>query len=250
MMSDWSYLIAALFLPLFPLSMVFNAVFARVRQPMLRGALLLVWPQIGLFWLYDASAQPPTWLAIWALGTAGLYAFRALALREVGLWIAFMATSAWALLWIPALSGMDASSVQYDALGFSLPLVLLAFLAAGLEHRFGAAYTDLYGGLAQTVPRFSAVLVCVVLAVIATPLFPGFFTLLTTVVAVQPSTAFGLTLVWLLWSWAGARLLQGLIVGPAHEVSSPDMSLALTWVYSTVLVGLIIGGVYLTGDLL
>ena len=66
------------------------------------------------------------------------------------------------------------------ALGFSAPLVLLALLSAGLEKRFGAAYTDLYGGLAQSIPRFSGVLVVVILAAIATPLFPGFFILLNT----------------------------------------------------------------------
>jgi hypothetical protein len=55
--------------------------------------------------------------------------------------------------------------------------------------------------------------------------------------------------IWLLWSWAGARLLQGLVVGPANAQDSPDLSLAATWLYALVLVALVVGGVYLIGDL-
>ncbi len=250
MMPELSYLPAALFLPLFPLSLVFNVLFARLRWPWMRALLLLVWPQIGLWLLFETGTPVPGWLSAWAIFTAALYGFRALALREVGLWTGFMATSAWALLWVPVAAGMGESAVRYEALGFSVPLVLLVFLSAGLEQRFGAAYTGLYGGLAQTIPRFSGVLVMVVLAVIASPLFPGFFTLLTTIVAVSPSAAFALVIVWLLWSCAGARLLHGLIVGPAHDEPAADMTLPTTWGYALLLGVLMVGGVYLTGDLL
>lgn len=245
-----SLLIIALFLPLFPLSMVFNWLFSRVRQPVLRGALLLMWPQVGLLLLDALGTDVPDWIAIWALATAAFYALRALAVREAGIWAGFMATSAWALLWVPVLADSSAFALRYDALGFSAPLVLLALLIAGLEHRFGAAYTCLYGGLGRMMPRFTGVLVFVVLAVMATPLFPGFFTLLTTIVTASTGVAAALGGVWLLWSWAGARLLQGLIVGPAGPDAVPDLSTITSWAYATALAALVIAGVSLTGGLL
>jgi len=249
-MSQLSLLVVGLFLPLFPLSMVFNRVFSRVRQPLLRGGLLLAWPHLGLLLLSVLGTEVPAWLVVWALATAAFYALRALAVREAGIWIGFMATSAWALLWVPLLAGADDFTLRYDALGFSVPLLLLGLLMAELERRFGAAYTGLYGGLGRMMPRFAGVLVTVVLAVMATPLFPGFFTLLTMIVTASPGAAVALAGVWLLWSWAGARLLQGLIVGPAGAETVPDIGLAATWGYAAALAGLVICGVSLTGGLL
>ena len=138
------------------------------------------------------------------------------------------------------------------AVGFSLPLMLLALLGARLEERFGAAYTGLYGGLAQTLPRLSGVLVGVILAIVAAPLFPTFFAMLATVVAITPTmplAALTVAGVWLLWSWAGTRLLQGLM-GPANGSKAPDLSLASTWAYTAVLVILLVSGHLLTGDLI
>jgi len=253
-MSTLSYWTAGVFLPLFPLSMVFNLLFSRIRNAQARSVLLLIWPQIGLSLVSAAGASAPSWFLALALFTSALYAFRAVSLREVGQWVGYLATSAWALLWVVMLSGhTDPQLIRWYALGFSLPLVLLTLLGAQLEQRFGAAYTGLYGGLAQMLPRMSGVLVCVVLAVVATPLFPGFFAMLATVVATAPTAplaALVMVGVWLLWSWAGARLLQGLIVGPANAAGAPDLSLASTWTYAAVLVALFVGGLYVTGDLL
>lgn len=245
-------LLAALFLPLFPLSMAFNGLFAWLRNPALRTLLLLGWPQLGLVILAQTTQQPPTWLLSWALATSALYALRALALRDVGVWIGFLATSAWSLLWLVYFDAADLERLQLHALSFSAPLVLLTVLGAGLERRFGAAYTGLYGGLAQTLPRFSGVLVVVVLAVVATPLFPGFFVMLETVIITTPLAPFialGTVLVWLLWTWAGARLLHGLVVGPAGEVDAQDLSLAGTWGYAVLLSVLVVGGLYSLGGL-
>ena len=248
-MSLGLYLLAGLFLPLFPLSMVFNRLFNRVRSAPLRGLVLLLWPQLGLSLIALAGPAVPAWLVGWALLSSALYAFRALALREVGAWSGFLATSAWGLLWIPAMVGTEAGLLRAYALGFSAPLLLLVLLTSELERRFGAAYTDLYGGLAQTLPRLAGVLVVVVLAVIATPLFPGFFGMLAAIVAAAPATALGLAVVWLLWSWAGARLLQGLVVGPAGAVAAMDLSPIVTWAYALALGALIVAGVLLGGGL-
>lgn len=248
-MSELSLLILGLFLPLFPMSMVFNLLFVRVRRPLLRVGLLLVWPHMGLGLLEMTGAQLPAWVMVWALATSAFYALRALAVREVAIWAGFMATSAWALLWVPAAAGMGDFTLRYDALGFSAPLALLALLIAILERRFGAAFTNLYGGLGQMMPRLAGVLAVVLLAVMATPLFPGFFSLLTIILNVSPGIAVALAGIWLLWSWTGARLLQGLIVGPAGSEVVADLSRTATWGYGAALALLVIAGVYLTGGL-
>ena len=244
------YLFAALFLPLFPLSMVFNQGFTRLRQPWLRALLLLIWPQIGVWLIGQAGAPIPGWFIAWALFTAALYAYRALALREVGLWIGFLATSAWALLWVGA---AEPELGYLQALGFSLPLALMSLLTGSLESRLGAVHTSLGGGLAASSPRFAALFVVAVLAVVATPVFPGFFTLLASVlgqVTAAPTSALALVLVWLLWSWSGVRLLQGIVVGPPRDQRVEDMTTIATWAYAAgfgvlALVGIELGGVLL-----
>src|SRR3569832_2516510 len=241
-MFSMMWLLSAFFLPLFPLSMGFNALFARLRHPLLRTATLLAWPQIGVVALtLEASPIPERVLAV-AVTTSILYGVRALALRELGLWTCFLATSSWTLLWIPAYDGADAVTLLLYAVGYSVPLVLLALLTGGVERRFGAAYTGLYGGLAQVLPRFSGVLVFVVLAVIATPVFPAFFAMLSTIVTAVPAApvvAAGVAVSWLVWSWAGARLLQGMIVGPEQNKDKQNKNRAATWGYASVLVLLV-----------
>lgn len=245
MSATMTLLLAAFFLPLFPCSAVFNALFRVVRHSMLRTVILLAWPQIGVATLASLAAPISSWIVLLALATSILYGFRALVLRELGMWTSYLATSSWALLWIPASHGVATPALQLYALGFSVPLVLLAWLTTALERRFGAAYAGLHGGLAQAVPRLSGVLVFVVLAVIATPVFPAFFTMLSTIVMSVPTTpavAAGVVGSWLIWSWAGARLLQGVIVGPGREDKVCDLSRGATWMYALVLAVLVVAG--------
>jgi len=255
-MSLVSYLPAAVFLPLFPFSAAFNALYARAGHSAWRVALLLVWPQIGLVLAQSAGGPPPGWLLALALGTSALYAFRALDLRELGQWTAFLATSLWPLLWMLEPSGASTASVHLHALGMSAPLALLALLTGGLERRFGAAYTGLYAGLAQTQPRLAGVLVGAVLASVALPLFPAFFTmlaLLATSAPGMPAASLALLVIWLLWSWAAARLIQGLAVGPADpdapEYRITDLARGSAWAYTAALMALAIGGLFLSGGL-
>ncbi|MDZ7750385.1 MAG: hypothetical protein U5S82_01715 [Gammaproteobacteria bacterium] len=246
-MSVPTYLLAGLFLPLFPLSLVFNAMLRRAPYPWLRMVLLLAWPQIGLMLVLAAAAPAPAWFIPWALLTSGLYALRALTLEDVGLWSGFLATSLWSLLWLVVAGDGWTLQAALHALGLSLPLVLLALLGAGLERRFGAARAGLPGGLAQSLPRYAGVLVLVVLAVTATPLFPPFFTMLALVFAAVPAvplTALALAGIWLLWTWAGARLLAGLVVGPAGGGGAADLSLPAAWAYAAALAGLAGAGIY------
>lgn len=248
-----TWLLAGFFVPLFPFSMLFNRLFARCGSPGLRGLCLLLWPQAGLVLLTAAAGPVPRWLAAWGLATAALYAFRALVLREVGVWTGFLATSAWAVLWAMAAHGVAPPMLHAAALAFSVPLALLALLVGGLERRYGAAFADLCDGLAGTIPRFAAVLVLVVLAVVATPVFPGFFAMLAAVVVAAPAAplmALVLVLVWFLWSWAGIRLLQGLVNGPrsrngppgAEQV--PDLDRAAAAGYLAMLGTLAVTGLY------
>lgn len=249
-MSHAGYLLAALFLPLFPLSVVFNSLLRRLRQPFLRGLLLLIWPQLGLTLVLALPGPRPDWLLPWALLSSALYAFRALTLREVNLWSGFLACSLWGLLWLVLDTHSGETAARLHALGLSAPLLLLSLLAGGLERRVGAAYAGLPGGLARSLPRFSGILVMVVLAAVATPLFPPFATMLGLMLATvpaRPGTALALGGIWLLWSWAGARLLQGLVVGPAGPGAPADLNPAGTWGYVLALTALAADGLYLLG---
>lgn len=246
-------LLAGLFLPLFPLSMVFNALLDRIQHPWIRAFLFIAWPLNGLFIVLYSQVILPDWLLVLALSTSTLYAFRMLSLREVNQWNQFLATSLWSLLWLPIMQDTQAVLLYSYAIGMSVPLVLLVFLSAGLERRFGAAYTGLTTGLARSIPRFSGVLVTVVVAAIATPLFPSFFIMLHVVVdtlSATPLAAMALLLIWLLWSWAGAQLIQGLIVGRASDVKITDMSKTTITLYSMALIALGVGGIILGGVIL
>ena len=240
-------LLVGIFLPLFPFSVIFNALFERFTQPLTRSLLLLVWPMVGVYFVQGSGGMIPGWVVIWALATAILYAFRLLAVKDMGLWIGFLATSVWSLQWVAMDAGINGDLLYHSVLGFSIPLVVLVLIAKHIEFRFGAAYADLYGGLAVTTPRLSGVLVFSVLAATATPVFPAFFTMLQTIVSTTPGAMVFILLVWLLWSWASARLLHGLIVGPVVGEKIQDIGMALTWLYAILLVVLAFIGIYLTG---
>ena len=243
-------LIAAFFLPLFPFSMIFNQLLARLPGAPARAALLLLWPQPGVLLLNWHGTDIPDAFVIWAALSALFYGFRALALREAGQWTGFIATSAFSLLW---LSDARALVLHAEALVFSLPFVLLCLLAGTIVARFGAAHTAGAGGLAATTPRLATLFVLAMLAAIATPIFPGFFGMLALVVgqvASAPGMQLALLAVWLLWTWSAARLFQGLVIGPARQADVADLSLSATLVYAAVLVMLALVGPPFAGELL
>lgn len=246
---DWSLLLIGFFLPLFPLSLGVNILLERMPNAWARALVLLVWPQFGVFLVAEHIGELPDWIKYWGLATAGLYAFRMLTMREVNLWIGFLATSSWALLWTPAYKGLSVAEIEVLALGFGLPLAIMAILAGEIAKRFGAAYTDLYGGLAVAVPRLTGLLIVSLFAAIATPVFPAFFAVLHTLVISQPLPAVWLVAVWGIWSWGAARLLQGLIVGPADLPYPDDLGVGMTWVLSLLLAGLAVVGLMYTGRL-
>ncbi|MCB1800270.1 MAG: hypothetical protein KDI82_01140 [Gammaproteobacteria bacterium] len=251
-MSTFGLLIAALFLPLFPFSAVFNQIFQRLPNAWLRGLLLLAWPQAGLAIIAQAGSRVPDWLLTWAIASALFYAFRMLATRELGIWTGFMASSLWALLWLTVNGDTSALDRSLSALVFSVPLVLLAILTRSIESRVGAAYAGAPGGLAQIVPRLAAVVVAAILAATATPLSAGFFIMLEAIVNITPAapTLACITLLtWFFWSWASARMLQGLIAGPGEPDGTPDLSVAAMALMLGVLAALVFASLYWVGDL-
>jgi hypothetical protein len=244
------FLVVALFLPVFPMSMLFNRLYARVGNPWLRMGLLLCWPQLGLLLLALLPGQPPTWWVYWAVATACFYAFRAVALRDLALWTGYMATSAWSLLWAMALFTPGGVMPVVQAAAFSAPFMLLAWLGHRIEALCGAAYAGSCDGLAQTAPRLSVLLVFSILAAVGTPLFPAFFALLATtsqLLPVLPVAALLVLSAWLLWAWAGMQMTRGLVVGPATVERGPDLGLVATATPGILLAGLALTGVVFLG---
>lgn len=239
--------LAAVFLPLYPLSIPQNLLVLRLKHSWLRAILLLVWPQIGVSLLDGTLSGMSNGMVIWAMTSAGFYALRLLTVRDLGLWASMLVSSALALIWGLAANGVDVWSLRLFALSFSVPAALLVLLAGQLTRRFGAAYSGLYGGLADSQPRLAALLVLSVLAAVATPLFPGFFAMLTLLHKLDWGFDFGLLLIWLLWSWAGFVLLQGFLFGTCRRAARADLNAATVSGYAVVLLALIVAGLTVRG---
>ena len=219
-----------IFLPLFPLSMLLTSFFKYVPWTWVRALIVLVWPQIGLTIAFYTHAQPPQWVAGWGVLTAALYALRMLSLRDLSTWIAFIAASAFALLWIGLVNAGSEVMLRLQGLGFSASFIIAVVVEPMLKNRLGAAYSGLHCGMAQQLPRLAGVLVLAMLAAIATPLFPSFYVLIAVLSQGSFVTAVGVLMIWLLWSWAAVRLLQGFLPGVwSRPQTPPDLSLRTTW---------------------
>ena len=252
-MQTLSLILAGLFLPLFPLGMIFNLLFQRIPSAWLRALLLVLWPLPGVWLITLHVVEIPEWLLLWALFSAALYGFRAVVVREFGVWVGFFATSAWTLGWIGLAVGETGTQLYWHVLAFSLPLALLILLTGEIERRYESAYAGVVSGVAQGQPRLSAMLVVTMLAVIGSPLFPAFFAMLNTIVhaaAALPLIALGLAGVWLLWSWSGAKLMQELLIGPAATEPHDDISHSVAAGYVISLLVLLAAGLYLSGAML
>ena len=115
---DLQLLLIGFFLPLFPLSIAVNVLLERMPHAWARALVLLIWPQVGVFLVAEHIGELPDWIKYWGLATAGLYAFRMLAMREVNRWLGFLATSSWALLWTPVYKGLSLAEIAFLT-GFS-----------------------------------------------------------------------------------------------------------------------------------
>lgn len=248
--------LVGLFLPLFPLSIGFNFLLGQIKHPILKILLLVLWPLLGLVLFLQFDVESPSWVIGWVAFTSMLYAYRLLTQRDINTWVGFLATSAWCLLWIPLLlSEVNVKILVFYALAFTIPLAMILFMANELKQRFGIAYTHLYGGLAATMPRFSGILIVIIFASIATPVFPGFFIMLSFITAAISMDfyliAIILLLTWLLWSWAGIRVIQGLLIGPADQQQKvEDLQSGRIWSFVLILIALVVYGSFISGDLL
>lgn len=239
--------LVALFLPLFPLSVVQNLLLARLRAPLARSALLLLWPQFGVTLLHALQPEIPAFVVSWALTSAAFYALRLLTVRDLGLWTGLLASSALALIWGLAARGADVTELRLFAFWFSLPAALLVLLTGPLAQRLGAAYAGLYAGLAEGQPRLAGVLTAVVLSTVATPPFPGFFALLDLLRGLGSAAALGTLGVWLIWGWAAARILQGFITGSGRAIAAADLGRGGMLTYTAALGVFAAAGLRVTG---
>lgn len=237
-------LIASLFLPLFPLSIVLNGVLARMRNPLAKCMLLLLWPQVGVL---IAAMQPvPDGFAAWSLLSSAIYALRLLTVRDLGLWAGYLACSSLSLIWAGHDAGVTEMSIS--AFWLSLPSALLLLIEGPLARRFGAAYAGLYGGLTRSMPRLSGMLVLTLLAAIATPPSPGFFTMLGLLRKVSIAPA--VLVIWLLWGWAAIKLMQGFLTGGNARESVADIGKKGVLLFACLMGGIVFAGVYLAGGAL
>lgn len=252
-MASVSLLLAGFFLPLFPMSIVFNFIFQRANSAWLRVFIILIWPLPGLWLIKNNATELLNIYIFWAMFTAILYGFRTVVVKELSVWTGFIATSAWSLLWVAEYIGAKIDDLIMHAFAYSIPLALLAFIVARLERQYESAYVGVVTGLAQEQPRTTGIIVVVILAVIGSPLFPSFFSLLSNInniVIVLPSVASAIVLVWLLWSWSGIRLLQELMVGDPAVIQHKDISHSKAIFYCVSFVLLVAGGLYMSEVLL
>ena len=238
-------LVAIVLLPLLPFSFGVNAVL-RLAPGWLRALLLLVLPVGGAALLATQPVpQGPLAQVLPAVAvlTALLYAWRLLAVRELFIWARLQATSAWPLVWLGWLFGLQGDQVIAVAVALALPAVVLTLLACALQRRTGGAYLGLRGRLGAAYPRLTGAVAVAVIAALAAPPFPGFFALLMVLHAVPVAAAIALLAVWLLWSWAAGLLWQHALYGapwplPAGGSDLPRAAGAAWVVLAVVVVGL------------
>lgn len=241
----------AIFLPLFPLSMVYTLLMKTLPLGW-RVVLTLGWPQVGL--AAAAIALPtPTPLSQgllgWALATALIYAWRLLATRELAYWSAFYAVSAWALAWVGLGAGADLADMQIALACFSCVTALLMLASDALARRRGDAYLGLRGGLARHLPRMGGLMLIALLGVVAVPGFPTFFALLywLALPGVTWAGIVGVLAVWLVWSWAAVEAWRVLAYGDEGTVQTARLRVPHDLAVGRL--ALVIAGVVASGGL-
>ena len=249
-MEALTLLTAAVFLPLFPLSLLVERLLGRL-DGLPRAGLLVLWPLPGALAVGITEGAPPDWLLGFASMSALFHAWRGLGTPDARDWLGLLALSAWPLLWAAT---QTAETAVVQALALGLPLAGLSLVLDTVERRFGAAHAALDLRLAAVAPRLAGLVVVAVLAATATPLSPAFFAMLSLVGAQVGEFALAspiMLAVWLLWSWSGARILLALVPGPAgHAPRGQDLTPAGAWPAHLAFVLLAVLGVFVGGRLL
>jgi NADH:ubiquinone oxidoreductase subunit 4 (subunit M) len=248
MSSTLVFALAAVVSALFPFSIGAVALFDRIADGRIRTLVLFVWLLLGAAVLDLADAPPPAWMLAWAMLTALFYAWRALAVRDAGLWVVFLVISSAALLW----AGAGREGLLLKAVALGLPLAMMGAVVTLVERHFGAAHVALDLRLASHAPKLSGLFAIGLFAVIAMPVSPSFFAMIALVVdQAQGSapTVLAVLACWLLWSWSAARLFAGLVVGPPRK-KPDDISDPLALTFGAVVVVLGMMGIFFGGVLL
>ncbi len=223
-------LAAALFLPLFPLSLAFNRLVASLPPGLAQALAVLALPQCGLGLLRLAppvSALPVAvrhWGMAWAVLSAFLYAFRTLSAREIGVWTRLLLSSGLALAWLGWWNGTPLPVLEVLVFGWTWPAAIMLWLVGALVRRLGGAYAGLQGGIVRVMPRMAASLTLAVLALAATPVFPAFFATWRTFSPLLINWVPFLLPLLFFWGWASARLFQDLLFGRYRGETVPDLS--------------------------
>lgn len=261
------FLVAGLFVPLYPLSIGANLLLKRqvdtdgsdpLSRPEVKAALMLLLPLVGVglmqlgLSLADGDSAPTAWFALWGGLTSLLYAFRLLSVRDGKIWIAQLYTSALALIWVGAAQEV---APLLPALGLVLSLLPLSLLLAQLTQRFGIARVGLYPGLGVRMPVFSSVFVPAVLVAVAVPFSPAFFAIADLAFGGlgtnEPMTLVPVGLSWLLWTWAGINLLTGIVFGvPREDLVYADLSHRDAFRYGAAMLALALFGIVLVEEVL
>jgi len=226
----------ALLWPLFPASLLFNALVDRLLYPLLRALVSSAWPLAGVLLLPAAGAPdvlaalpvrlPASVPSALALCTALFYAWRSLTVSDLSRWAAMTGTSALALLWLPWSAGASRADLAVAALAFGSSCAALHIVAQALCRRFGSDYLG-HGRLGAAHPRLAAMLAVTVLAALCAPPFPGFFAMLFVTARAPWWVAAGTAAVWCLWSWSGALLWQRAFFGAsAAGAQGRDLAVA------------------------
>lgn len=250
---EWVRLaVAAVLLPVFPTSLVFNALLNWTPTWWARAAAVIALPQAGVALVGSAPStrlplvHSPGWIAL-VIFSSVLYAFRAISVREVAIWARLMATSGLSLVWILVAPARGGHSMAVAALAWSVPAALLMIFAGLLSERTGGAYLGLQGGLATVAPRMSAVLTLSALALVATPVFPSFFALLQVFDLLALYWLWPLLVVLLVWGWSVGSFLQQLLFGAYRGERIPDLGPVGASSGAVVLGGLAISAVIWSG---
>ena len=232
---EWIILfLAALLLPVFPFSWIFNRLVDSAPGPWGRALAILVLPQLGVLLLYKTgphAALPASFQQGWiilVLFTALFYAFRAVSARELRIWTRLTASSSLTLAWLLLASQAEMPAVQLFVLAWSLPAALLMIWAGLLSQRMGGAYLGLRGGLATELPRLSSLITLSALALVATPVFPSFFALLQIFGVLSLALLWPLLLLLLIWGWSIGKFLQDLLFGIYRGEPLTDIGIGAT----------------------
>jgi len=257
------FLLAGLFLPLYPLSIGANLLLKRqvgvdgadpLSRPSVKAAAIILMPligvglmQLGLALAADEPRHLTNLFAVWGGLTSLLYAFRLLSVHDGKIWIAQLYASALALIWLGLARQVPP---LLPALGLALSLLPLSFLLARLNRHFGIARVGLYPGLGLRMPVFSSLFVPAVLMAVAVPFSPAFFAIIDLAYgglgASELITLAPLGISWLLWTWAGVNLLTGIVFGtPREDLSYIDIGSPNAMRYGVGLLALSLFGIVL-----